>query len=71
MSPEAHGLSGGNQFRQFNMVQMERKKAEEEGQRRAEDLRRDAEREEARRRAEADAELKVRYYEVSWVHVFP
>lgn len=48
-----------------HLVQMERKKAEEEAQRRAEDVRRDAEREEARCRAEADAELKVRYYEVS------
>ena len=45
-------------------VQVERKRAEEEAQRRAEDLKRDAEREEARRRAEADAQLKVRYYEV-------
>lgn len=45
-------------------AQVERKRAEEEAQRRAEDLKRDAEREEARRRAEADAQLKVRYYEV-------
>lgn len=43
---------------------MERKRAEEEARRRAEDAQRDAEREDARRRAEADAELKVRYYEV-------
>ena len=46
-------------------MQMERKRAEEEARRRAEDAKRDAEREEARRRAEADTELKVRYYEVS------
>ena len=58
-------ISGKSILDKFNVVQMERKKAEEEAQRRAEDLRRDAEREEARCRAEADAELKVRYYEVS------
>ena len=43
---------------------MERKRAEEEARKRAEDLKREAEREETRRRAEADVELKVRYYEV-------
>ena len=43
---------------------MERKRAEEEARKRSEDLKREAEREETRRRAEADAELKVRYYEV-------
>ena len=45
---------------------MERKRAEEDAQRRAEDAKRDAEREEARRRAEADTQLKVRYYEVNY-----
>lgn len=44
---------------------MERKRAEEEARKRAEDLKREVEREETRRRAEVDAELKVRYYEVS------
>ena len=44
---------------------MERKRAEEEARRREEDAKRDAEREEARRRAEADTQLKVRYYEVN------
>ncbi|CAL5228929.1 g12157 [Coccomyxa viridis] len=47
-----------------NRLLMERKRAEEEARRRAEDLKRDAEREEARRRAEADTQLKVRYYEL-------